>query len=498
MLKIDKVYGSPGTGKTTFLINKVKNLIKSGANPSDICLLAFTKKAAQEAKDRLLADISIDHKHLHGFRTIHSFCYASIDRTKYSVLNNSDLSAIAKALGVSFTFKKAEDDSMVGRRKGDKLQSIENNARIKNMSLRDAWIEFDDPYIVFEEVEEFYKYYSKYKEANRKVDFTDMLTMFLEHGQFRQYRYVIVDECQDLSKIQWMVINKISEKADTLTVVGDDDQSIFYWSGADTDHFLDMEGEETVLEQSYRVPHSVWELSQFIISKVSKRKEKHWKTTDRQGLVEYVNSPYDVDLRNGESWLMLARNKAFIDELVDLCVDQGVLFYYEHGGIVSPNLQRALFCWKKLKYGDLISKEDAINLYSFFKSGYTYDVGSKKKLSFLQDDAYIGLYDLSKNFGLNIVKNWKDAFDIPESVMVYLSYCFENGEKLSSNPRVKISTIHSAKGGEADNVLLLTDMTKQTFDSSIEEEHKVWYVAVTRAKNNLFIVKPRTKRYYEI
>ena len=74
-----------------------------------------------------------------------------------------------------------------------------------------------------------------------------------------------------------------------------------------------------------------------------------------------------------------------------------------------------------------------------------------------------------------------------------------NGEKFSDKPRINISTIHQSKGGEADNVLLTPDMGKLSWENSYkDEESRVWYVAVTRARENLMIVRPRNLRHYVI
>jgi superfamily I DNA/RNA helicase len=81
----------------------------------------------------------------------------------------------------------------------------------------------------------------------------------------------------------------------------------------------------------------------------------------------------------------------------------------------------------------------------------------------------------------------------------YLRSCLRNGEKFSGKPRISISTIHQSKGGEADNVVLLTDMGRLSFENSHrDEENRVWYVAVTRTRQNLFIVRPRGIRHYAI
>jgi superfamily I DNA/RNA helicase len=81
----------------------------------------------------------------------------------------------------------------------------------------------------------------------------------------------------------------------------------------------------------------------------------------------------------------------------------------------------------------------------------------------------------------------------------YLRSCLRNGEKFSDKPRISISTIHQSKGGEADNVVLATDMGRLSWENShTDEENRVWYVALTRAKQNLLIVRPRSLRHYAI
>ena len=81
----------------------------------------------------------------------------------------------------------------------------------------------------------------------------------------------------------------------------------------------------------------------------------------------------------------------------------------------------------------------------------------------------------------------------------YLRSCLRNGEKFSSKPRITISTIHQSKGGEADNLVLLTDMGKLSWENlGGDEENRVWYVALTRTKQNLFLVRPRGLRYFEV
>ena len=103
------------------------------------------------------------------------------------------------------------------------------------------------------------------------------------------------------------------------------------------------------------------------------------------------------------------------------------------------------------------------------------------------------MYDLT-DFTYDKTINWFDVFVVDYEECLYIREMLSYGEKLKENPRVKLSTIHSAKGGEADNVLLILDNTKTIRDAleksvdKQDEEHRVWYVGVTRTKQNLYIM----------
>ena len=106
------------------------------------------------------------------------------------------------------------------------------------------------------------------------------------------------------------------------------------------------------------------------------------------------------------------------------------------------------------------------------------------------------MYDL-KEFGYSNTQSWFDVFETEPDDSLYIRDMLQHGEELSAAPRVKLSTIHAAKGGEADNVLLILDNTK-TIREAIEksqdkedEENRVWYVGVTRTKQNLYMVTAR-------
>ena len=108
--------------------------------------------------------------------------------------------------------------------------------------------------------------------------------------------------------------------------------------------------------------------------------------------------------------------------------------------------------------------------------------------------ADLGLPDAAKDY------DWMTMLKgIAPDEREYLRSCMRNGEKFSDKPRITISTIHQSKGGEADNLVLLTDMGKLSWENlGSDEENRVWYVALTRAKENLYLIQPRGLRYFSI
>ena len=97
-------------------------------------------------------------------------------------------------------------------------------------------------------------------------------------------------------------------------------------------------------------------------------------------------------------------------------------------------------------------------------------------------------------------KDWMEVLKgIPSDEREYIRSCLRNGEKFSDKPRITISTIHQSKGGEADNVVLITDMGRLSWEAlGTDEEQRVWYVAITRTRKNFIYLRPRGLRHFAI
>jgi len=314
---------------------------------------------------------------------------------------------------------------------------------------------------------------------------------------------LIVDEAQDLSTIQWDMIDILAEEADRCFIAGDDDQAIFTWAGADVKRFVGTPNHNSIcLLYSYRCPRAVTELAQEISSRITERHEKNWTwRAYANGVIEHVSDLEQVDMSSG-TWLLLARNVFLLEQLNEYCIKQGYVFDSILGSPVRGPALEAIVSWEELRKGESITAHRIAKVYDMMSSKVGVAHGYKTKLEKVPENERLSLKNLQDKYGLLTDKIWHEALDGIESAeREYFLSALRRGEKLLKNPRIKVSTIHGVKGGEADNVLIVTDMAPRTWNEYTKDpdpEHRVWYVAVTRAKEKLFIMQPRTNMAYAL
>jgi len=123
-----------------------------------------------------------------------------------------------------------------------------------------------------------------------------------------------------------------------------------------------------------------------------------------------------------------------------------------------------------------------------------------KSMKSVFEEKTLFMKDLLASHGLLTTAIWHEAFDrVSDKEKQYLIACLRRGEKLTSSPRIRISTIHASKGGEADNVVIITDIGQKSWlemQKEPDDEIRVFYVALTRVKKNLHIVQPKTTRSF--
>ena len=376
---------------------------------------------------------------------------------------------------------------------------MDNLARVRGISLRQQYEESHDD-IDWAVVERFSTSLRLYKGDQHLVDYTDLLERFVLENRPPRISHLLVDEAQDLSHLQWEVIATLSRHAEEVWVAGDDDQAIFRWAGADVDTIVDLEGDVSVLGQSYRVPRKVQAAASEIIQQVRKRRTKVWSPRDDDGIVRSLSDLSQVDW-TGDSVMILARNQYLLTGVMNELRSSGVLYMHHGHPSVKQSLLDAIVSWETLRNGTAITAERVVRVYDFMGVGTGIRRGFKKLPAFNKEDL-VTINDLKDKGGLMVDTIWHQAMDkIPLEERVYMVRCRKNGERFSIPPRVRVDTIHASKGGEADRVVLMTDMAQRTYMEYAEnpdDEARVFYVGATRAKKELCIVAPRSNRYYPI
>ena len=494
------ILGPPGTGKTTTLLGQVESELQAGVPPDRIGFISFTRRGYQEAIDRACQKFSLRPRDLPWFRTIHSLCLRWLSLAPGSVLEGARLQEFADLVGERLTGRFSSDDgTYVGYDRGDRMLFMDNLARVRGITLRQQYDESHDD-IDWVVVERFAKALTQFKSGRGLVDFTDMLDMFATGGTGPHLEVLFVDEAQDLSRLQWRCVNTLAKTCRRVVVAGDDDQGIFSWAGADINFLIDLEGDARVLDRSWRVPKSVQAVADNIISRVRHRRPKIWRPRDAVGTVRPAPDLLDIDW-SGPSVMVLARNQYLLDPIMARLRSSGVLFQHHGHPSVRQVYLDAIVAWETMRRGDRVSKDAALRAYDYISSGRGVRRGHKK-LPGIPDDAMVSMGDLREHGGLQTDAIWHIALDrIPADERAYMVLCRRHGERFSQTPRVRIDTIHASKGGEADHVVLITDMAQRTYmemQDAPDDEARTFYVGVTRAKEQLTLVAPRTPRYYDV
>ena len=469
---IYKYFGPPGTGKTHRLISRAKAYIRIGTPLDMIGYFAFTKKAAKVAKDRM----PVDSEKLNYFRTLHSFAYQQLELNDSMVMQPEDYVKIGKKIGIKVKhydkYNKEEIfylniDSpyfkMIGRAM-NRCTTVEeeydrNEHNKKEIKL---WI-----------LKNLDANLKEFKRITGKLDFNDMIHRLIDKPSLPKFKTIFIDEAQDLSPLQWKLFDKLKENADDLYLAGDDDQAIFAWAGADVERFINEPGKETVLKYSKRISRAVQEQSELPLEKIrGLRKHKVYYPRDFEGQSFRINNLDQIDLKEGR-YLILTRT------------------VYRRNMITKELRKRNLY------FKSHRDKSFSVRLYNASVNYNSWCRGIELDEKEIKDiEEFIGAP--KKEWNSNV--EWYDAFEEADlSEREYIKNMLDNGEDLDAEPRIQVSTIHAAKGGEEDSVILCLDLAKlvkksvKKSDNKHDEEHRVWYVGATRARNNLYMLKANSK-----
>lgn len=318
------IIAGAGSGKTGVVTKKIAYLIEKGVPQENILALTFTDKAAAEMLDRVTKLVGPSEEM--AITTFHSFCKELIEDNILELKMNSPLKVIEDTAQLVWFIKNIDSFDLKFIKVGFKpitlveelrkviskfkdefvtIEKLENY--IENKSKEKLDLESYERLETLKDILKVYRHYEDYKTKNNLVDFGDMLTKIYELLKERptilkkyqeRFKYVLIDEFQDTNFIQLQIVNLIAKKHQNLTVVGDDDQSIYRFRGAYLTNISEFREtypnhREIVLEQNYRSTKNILSVSNKLISNKPDRFVKRLFTEKEEGekvtVAELVN-----------------------------------------------------------------------------------------------------------------------------------------------------------------------------------------------------------------
>jgi DNA helicase-2/ATP-dependent DNA helicase PcrA len=489
-----KIYGPPGTGKTTRLLQLLEQELKQ-LKPWQLAFLTFTRSARREALER--AKLSEDE--LKHCRTIHAICWRQLGMSRDRMVTPKALREWGKHIGMELSGYDPDPfaEDAYGDAKqatpGDQLLRLNHLGRHRGVHLREM-LQDAPPELTWEVASWFTKAYRDWKTQEGLLDFTDLLTQYLDRGSPLRIATAMVDEAQDLSRLQWSVMRKLTGEARRLFIAGDDDQAIFTWAGASADELNQFPADDTeILSQSHRVPRAVMRLAQEVIHRVNPaaRQEKSVLPRDSDGEVSCAGYLALKDLEGPSAFVLYRhhhRGRQLAKELEALSLPFGGHGSYLHDTNVELVLS-ALSSWNR---GNTASSDQARAVLRTAEPQLLRTRETEKPMTATE--------------ALKLVPaDWpawlEDAMPRIERG-AYLRRCVElHGWDKVLQPTITLQSIHQAKGQEADTVVLDTDLSRRAWESlqtKPDDEHRVWFVGVTRARRRLVVLGATNPLRYEL
>ena len=579
------VLAGAGSGKTRVLTNRIAYLIENGINAENILAITFTNKAAKEMKERVLKligseanSIQISTFHSLGLRLLKENYSRLGYKSNFVILDSDDtltvVKKIMKEMNLNPKFYNARDIR-------NKISSAKNELMSPQQYAK---LEFDQNII------KVYEKYSKKLLINNSVDFDDLLLLpiklfkeypdVLKHYQDK-YKYVLIDEYQDTNEAQYIFSKMLCNNHRNIFVVGDNDQAIYAFRGANFKNILNFEKDYSdckviLLEENYRSTQNILDAANSVIKHNKQRKDKNlWCNNDVGSKVKYVKTDSDHDectyvsktikeLRdngvNYEDMAILYRTNAQSRLIEEEMLKNGIpykivgsFYFYNRkeikdllcylrminntdddvsllrvintpkrgigektlenlaqvADINGTSLFEAIDSGKELKFKELIfsmQKKCENATLTEMVDIVLNDSGMKEELSADKSlESEIRLENLEEF--KSITKSYEEEYGVISlnDFLNEISLVSDVSEHQDGNNKVNLMTIHAVKGLEFDNVFVI-GMEEGIFPhynsinegtmAAIEEERRLCYVAITRAKKNLWMLNAKKRMLF--
>ena len=578
------VLAGPGSGKTLTIVNRIKYLIEEyKVRPEEILVVTFTRFAAAEMKSRLCAlmgkqTLPVTVGTFHGI-------YYGILKWAYRMGQQNILSEEEK---YQILRSAAGKQKMEVFDEEDFIQDIAAEiGKIKNNRIDPD--EFVSEKCSADAFREIYREYERQRKKLRKIDFDDMLVLCCELFTSRpdvlaawqkKFRYILIDEFQDINRIQYDVIRMLALPENNLFVVGDDDQAIYGFRGADSSLMFQFredypEAEQILLGMNYRSTANIVRNSLKVIEHNEHRFQKDLTASKDNGAcihvqevkdpneeAQYILDEIEKKVQEGtepEKIAVLFRIHTDARPVVEALLERHISFQmkehlpnlYNHfiGKDIQAYFRLALGERKRQDFlqvmnrpkryigrdslsGNTVSFEEIRKFYCDREwmmdrvDQFEWDVKMLRKMAPYAAIQYIrkrvGYDDFLKDYALTHNVNKADLFDVLSeieeaakpfaSIEDWFDHVQEYTEALRLKERqrslkqegVRLMTIHAAKGLEFDAVFMIEanegriPYKKAKTEKETEEERRLFYVAMTRAKELLKICYVKTKNGKEV
>ena len=498
-----KLLGPPGTGKTTTLAKWARaGAGKYGPENMMVCSLTRTAAAEIGGRDTGVPRDNIGTLHAHAWRRINDR-YQVWGSKLHIVEWNTTYPHYEMGGGV-------EKDELMGSTMtvpGDELRRKLDLFRARAIP-QDSWPA---------DILEFNQVFQPFKEHRSLVDFTDMITIALSEIDC-PFDYLIADEAQDYSAIEFALLKKWGAQCMGGAVAGDSLQTLYEWRGASVKGFIEFGDKKEVLRQSWRVPKSAHAYAMKIVERISNEnlEEGEYLPTDVDGEVHRGNNALIRDAvrlatqLDGTTMLLATCGymcHAWVKELKRLAVPFHNPYRKEgeHAGTWNP-LARG---YKKTTAADRVraflsppwtwnTLHKWLSTFDKLPRGTKKNLVEKKGSGDFVDPRWLmgtlGMNDYINAMAGNLEWFADRMMAKYRSVTEYQIRCAMN-ENIDEVPRIIIGTIHSVKGGEADNVILSPALSPSAMTAwntgGADSILRTFYVGATRTRNRLFLIPSR-------
>ena len=565
---ITRLFGGPGSGKTTALLDRVEEILEDDDTDfRDILVVSYTRAAAAEIRERLAERLDVSPRALQGnVCTMHAKAYELLNLSRGDVVGEKHKKEFCEDFGLEF------EDEYGGGRRTSRSTTLGNKIIATSQWLQRTRRDVADWYDVpfqwdVEEVrlppeidpnaQEGNKYtptwpssdervdipeairgWRAYKGENDLVGFADMLVRVKQRSLLPNVDYLVIDEFQDITSLQYDVYEEWKPHMTGTLIAGDDDQVVYAWQGADPALLLDAErDEDVVLPNSYRLPSNVLNVVNREIRHITKRQEKDLKPRKEGGTVEGVNSPSMLDLvrnvrytvqQTDGSIMVLFRARYQMFQFMDEFIGEGIPFKtLTDQRMWTDRLTQYVRAVERMERGENVDGLQARRLADMLQDS-AFGTNERDDLYDLIDE-YEEEADVDDLTEIELtpdeIKNFApfapDSASASDMVRKVTSFqrktikAYFGGDYKGMDPsRVRLGTIHSAKGREADHVFVATDLTEKVVEQmaatvededvdGVEEftkstspvpiltdnERRVFYVGMSRARERLVLLE---------